>query len=58
MAAPLLVTDRLVFEMHKNFVETRLQLQLTPTTIFANDVIKVSHNSFSHGDIKSDKSKT
>ena len=44
-SSPLLLMDRLSFEMHKTYTETRLQLHLTPATIVLADGIEVMKNS-------------
>ncbi|EDO32365.1 predicted protein, partial [Nematostella vectensis] len=36
-SSPLLIMERLTFEMHKTYKETRLQVHLTPMTILVSD---------------------
>ena len=36
-SSPLLFIERLSFEMHKTYTETRMQLHLTPATIVLSD---------------------
>ena len=44
-SSPLLLMERLSFEMHKTYTETRLQLHLSPTTIVLVDGNEVSNQS-------------
>ena len=44
-SSPLLLMERLSFEMHKTYTETRLQLHLSPATIVLVDGNEVSKQS-------------
>ena len=43
-SSPLLLMERLSFEMHKTYTETRLQLHLSPATIVLVDGNEVRKN--------------
>ena len=41
VSSPTAYADRLTFEMHKTYQETRLQLIVSPVTVVVNDQLKV-----------------